>query len=86
MNGRFQMQGGKNWILTEIDQCKPVLLGLSLAGNLVKPLLSLYETEWRDPGYGLSKQFLPISFKFICGKLLPKTEGIILRRQRLHES
>jgi hypothetical protein len=25
----------------EIDQCKPVLLGLSLAGNLVKPLLSL---------------------------------------------
>jgi hypothetical protein len=31
----------------EIDQRKPVLLGLSLAGNLIKPLLSLYRTEWR---------------------------------------
>ncbi len=29
------------------------LLGLSLAGNLVKPLLSLYGTEWRERGYGL---------------------------------
>jgi hypothetical protein len=29
----------------EIDQCKPVLLGHSLAGNLVKPLMSLYGTE-----------------------------------------
>ncbi len=55
MNGRFQMQGGKNWILPkyEIDQIKPVLLGLSLAGNLVKPLTSLYGTEWRERGYGL---------------------------------
>ena len=32
---------------------QPVLLGLSLAGNLVKPLLSLYGTEWRERGYGL---------------------------------
>jgi hypothetical protein len=24
-----------------------------LAGNLVKPLLSLYGTEWRERGYGL---------------------------------
>ncbi len=39
----------------EIYQCKPVLLGLSLAGNLVKPLLSLYGTEWREHGYGLRK-------------------------------
>jgi hypothetical protein len=40
MKGRFQMQGGKNWILPkERDECKPVLLGLSLAGNLVKPHL-----------------------------------------------
>ncbi len=38
----------------EIYQCKPVLLGLSLAGNLVKPLLSLYGTEWRERGYRLS--------------------------------
>jgi hypothetical protein len=26
-----------------------------LAGNLVKPLLSLYGTEWRERGYGLGK-------------------------------
>jgi hypothetical protein len=38
MNGRFQMQVGKNWILPKGDECKPVLLGLSFAGNLVKPL------------------------------------------------
>jgi hypothetical protein len=25
-----------------------------LAGNLVNPLLSLYGTEWRERGYGLS--------------------------------
>jgi hypothetical protein len=37
----------------EIDQCKLVPLGLSLAGNLIKPLMSLYGTEWRDRGYGL---------------------------------
>ncbi len=56
MNGRFQMQGGKNWFLAERDVRKPVLLGLSLAGNLVKPLLSLYGTEWRERGYGLRWQ------------------------------
>jgi hypothetical protein len=46
MNGRFQMQGGKNWIL-------PKEMGLSLAGNPVKPLITLYGTEWRERGYGL---------------------------------
>jgi hypothetical protein len=51
MNGRFQMQGGKNCIFPK--ECKPLLLGLSLAGNLVKPLFSLYWTEWRERGYGL---------------------------------
>jgi hypothetical protein len=45
--------GGKNWILPKRDQCKSVLLRLSLAGNLKKPLVSLYETEWRERGYGL---------------------------------
>jgi hypothetical protein len=40
MNGIFQMQGGKNLDFAEIDPCKPVFLGLSLAGYLVKPLLS----------------------------------------------
>ncbi len=34
-------------------KCKPVLLRLSLAGNLEKPLISLYGTEWRERGYGL---------------------------------
>ncbi len=42
--------GRKKLDFAEIDQCKPVLLGLSLAGNLVKPLLSLYGTEWRKCG------------------------------------
>jgi hypothetical protein len=44
--GDLKCREVKNWILSK-DKCKPVLLGLSLAGNLVKPLLSLYETEWR---------------------------------------
>jgi hypothetical protein len=54
MNGRFQMQGGKNWILPKYI----ILLGLSLAGNLVKPLLSLYGTEWRERGYGLCSLYI----------------------------
>jgi hypothetical protein len=37
----------------ERDKCKPVLLRLSLAGNLEKPLMSLYGTEWRERGFGL---------------------------------
>jgi hypothetical protein len=39
--------------IAERDKCKLVLLGLSLARNLVKQLLSLYGTEWRERGYGL---------------------------------
>jgi hypothetical protein len=35
----------------ESDKCKPVLLELSLAGNLEKPLMSLYGTEWRERGW-----------------------------------
>jgi hypothetical protein len=54
MNRRSQMQGGKNWILSKEIKCKPVLLRLSLAGNMEKPLMSLYGTEWRERGYGLS--------------------------------
>jgi hypothetical protein len=30
----------------------PVLLRLSLAGNLEKTVMSLYVTEWRERGYG----------------------------------
>jgi hypothetical protein len=35
------------------DKCKTVLLRLSLAGNLEKPLLSFCRAEWRERGYGL---------------------------------
>ncbi len=51
--GRSQMQGGKKLDFGERDKCKPVLLRLSLAGHLVKPLMSLYGTEWRERGYEL---------------------------------
>jgi hypothetical protein len=37
----------------EIDKCRPVLLRLSLAGNLEKPLVSLYRTVWRECGFGI---------------------------------
>jgi hypothetical protein len=54
MNGRFQMQGGKNWIFAEIDQRKPVLLGLSLAGIWSNHLCPSMETNGvsvaTDPG------------------------------------
>jgi hypothetical protein len=36
----------------ERDKCIPILLKLSLALNLEKPLKSLYGTEWRERGYG----------------------------------
>jgi hypothetical protein len=39
------MQGGKKLDFAEIDKCKPVLLRLLLAGNLEKPLMSLYGTR-----------------------------------------
>ncbi len=55
MNGRSQMQRGKNWIFAERYQCKLVLQGLLLAGNLVKPLMS----EWRERGYnGLGRSHM----------------------------
>jgi hypothetical protein len=34
------------------DKCKLVLLRLSLAENLEKPLMPLNGTEWRETGYG----------------------------------
>ncbi len=45
MNGRPQMQGGKHWILPKDINANGCFWGLSLAGNLDKPLLSLYGTE-----------------------------------------
>jgi hypothetical protein len=62
MNGGFQMQGGKNWILSK-EMNAPVLLGLSLAGNLVKPLLSLYGTKWRERGNGLCMRIQLCEYK-----------------------
>jgi hypothetical protein len=50
MNRRSQMQGGKKLDFVERNESKPVLLRLSLAGNLEKPLLSLYGTKWREHG------------------------------------
>ncbi len=47
------MQGGKKLDFAERDQCKRVLLRLLLAGNLEKPLMFLYGSEWRELGYGL---------------------------------
>jgi hypothetical protein len=49
------MQGGKNWILPKEVKGKPVLLRLSLAGNLEKQLMSLYGT--RMEGVWLWTQF-----------------------------
>jgi hypothetical protein len=37
----------------ESDIYKSVLLRLSLTGNLEKPLMYLYGTEWREHGYVL---------------------------------
>jgi hypothetical protein len=57
MNGRSrrsQIKGGKNRTLPkEINADRPVLLRLSLAGNLEKPLMSLHGTKWRAHGNGL---------------------------------
>jgi hypothetical protein len=50
--GEISNAGRKKLDFAEIVQCKPVLLRLSLAGNLVKPLLSLHGIEWREHGYG----------------------------------
>ncbi len=51
MNGRSQMQGGKNWIW-EINANR-FFWDSHWAGNLDKPILSLYGTELRERGYGL---------------------------------
>jgi hypothetical protein len=47
------MLEGKKLDFAIRDNGKLVLLRLSLAGNLEKPLMSLYGTEWRERGYGL---------------------------------
>ncbi len=49
--GRYKLD------FAERDECKPVFLRLSLAGNLEKPLVSLYGTESR--GAWLSAFYVP---------------------------
>jgi hypothetical protein len=56
MNGRFQMQGDENWIFPKEINANWFFWDSHWLGNLVKPLLSLYGTEWRERGYGLSRQ------------------------------
>ncbi len=46
------MQGDKKKTVF-LDNSKPVLLRLSWTGNLKKPLMSFYGTEWKERGYGL---------------------------------
>jgi hypothetical protein len=55
MNKRSQMQRRKKLILPK-EMSKPVLPRLSLAGDMEKPIMLLYGTEWRERGYGLSSQ------------------------------
>jgi hypothetical protein len=61
MNGKFQMQGGKNWILPK-EMNAPVLPRLLLTGNLEKPLRSLFGTECRELGYGLRRRVVKTGF------------------------
>ncbi len=57
MNGRFQMQGGKNWILPKEMNANRFFWDFHwLEIWSVKSLLSLYGTEWRERGYGLSRK------------------------------
>ncbi len=58
MNGRSQMQGGKNWILPKEANANRFFRESLLAINLEKPLLCLYGTEWRERGYGLRARSL----------------------------
>jgi hypothetical protein len=46
------MQGGKNWILPKVMNANPFF---SDSHWLEKPLMSLYGTEWRERGYGLTE-------------------------------
>ncbi len=52
MNARFQMQGGKNWILPKEMNANRFFWD-SHWPEMVKLLMFLYGTEWRERGYGL---------------------------------
>jgi hypothetical protein len=52
MNGRFQMQGGKNWIFPKAMNANQFFWDSHwLEICMVKPLLTLYGTEWKERGY-----------------------------------
>ncbi len=61
----FGYRGGTKWmgdfkcreVKTEFCRKSLMQTGSSLAGNLVKPLISLNGTKWRDRGYGLRRNF-----------------------------
>jgi hypothetical protein len=63
MNGRSQIWGGKNGIFAERDNCKPVLLRLSLAGNLEKHLCPSMGPNGGSVAMdsGLSRYTIPLS-------------------------
>jgi hypothetical protein len=44
-----------------------------LAGNLVKPLLSLYGTEWRERGYGLCRDTISGKITINSNSRVPAT-------------
>ncbi len=56
--GDLKNAGRQKLDSAERDKCKPVFLRLPLAGNLEKPLMSLYGTEWRERDYGLRASIL----------------------------
>ncbi len=79
MNGRSQIQ---KLDFAERDNCKPVLLRLSLA-HLVKPLISFYGIEWWELGYGINSKQLKDLFCFHVNKIeklssTKKTFGSVL--------
>jgi hypothetical protein len=59
MNGRFQMEGGKNWILPKYINATRFLWDshwLEIWSNHFCPSMGQYGTEWRERGYGLEKK------------------------------
>ncbi len=57
MNGRSQMQGGKNWILQEGINANQFFWEAHWLENREKPLMFLYRTEWRERGCRLWSQW-----------------------------
>jgi hypothetical protein len=56
MNGRLQMQGGKNWILPKWINANRFFLD----AHWLEIWSNHYGTEWRDRGYGHCTQTLLI--------------------------